>query len=31
MTGSLDVQNALAAKYASIDAYLLEPFTQDQL
>jgi two-component system, chemotaxis family, chemotaxis protein CheY len=31
MTGSLDVPNVLAAKYAGTDAYLLKPFTQDQL
>ena len=31
MTGSLDVPNVLAARYAGTDAYLLKPFTQDQL
>lgn len=31
MTGSLDVPNVLAAKYAGTDAYLLKPFTQEQL
>ena len=31
MTGSLDVPNALAAKYAGTDAYLLKPFAQEQL
>jgi two-component system, chemotaxis family, chemotaxis protein CheY len=31
MTGSLEVPNVLAARYAGTDAYLLKPFTQDQL
>jgi two-component system chemotaxis response regulator CheY len=31
MTGSLDVPNVLAARYAGTDAYLLKPFTQEQL
>ena len=31
MTGSRDVPNVLAAKYAGTDAYLLKPFTQEQL
>ena len=31
MTGSLDVPNVRAAKHAGTDAYLLKPFTQDQL
>ena len=31
MTGSLDVPNVLAAKHAGTDAYLLKPFSQDQL
>ena len=31
MTGSVDVVNVAAAKYAGTDAYLLKPFTQDQL
>jgi CheY-like chemotaxis protein len=31
LTGSLEVPNVLAARYAGTDAYLLKPFTQDQL
>ena len=31
MTGSLEVPDVLAAKYAGTNAYLLKPFTQDQL
>ena len=31
MTGSLDVLNVRAARYAGTDAYLLKPFTQEQL
>ena len=31
MTGSLDVPNVVAARYAGTDAYLLKPSTQEQL
>jgi two-component system, chemotaxis family, chemotaxis protein CheY len=31
MTGSVDVPNVVAAKLAGTDAYLLKPFTSDQL
>ena len=31
MTGSVGVPNVLAARYAGTDAYLLKPFTQEQL
>lgn len=31
MTGSVDLPNVVAAKHAGTDAYLLKPFTQDQL
>jgi two-component system, chemotaxis family, chemotaxis protein CheY len=31
MTGSADVPNVVAAKQAGTDAYLLKPFTPDQL
>ena len=31
MTGSVGVPNVVVAKYAGIDAYLLKPFTQEQL
>jgi two-component system chemotaxis response regulator CheY len=31
MTGGLELRNVLAARYAGTDAYLLRPFTQDQL
>ena len=31
MTGSVGVPNVIVAKYAGIDAYLLKPFTQEQL
>ena len=31
MTGSVRVPNVLAARYAGTDAYLLKPFTQEQL
>ena len=31
MTGSLELPNVRAAKHAGTDAYLLKPFTQDQL
>ena len=31
MTGSADVPNVVAAKLAGTDAYLLKPFTSDQL
>jgi two-component system chemotaxis response regulator CheY len=31
MTGSVGVPNVIVAKYAGIDAYLLKPFTTEQL
>ena len=31
MTGSVGIPNVVVAKYAGIDAYLLKPFTQEQL
>ena len=31
MTGSLGVPNVVAAKHAGTDAYLLKPFTSEQL